>query len=1323
MLDSKTASKLARMVQESHYLSSSSVDRIIETRFDHINHRNSVGRILDVLFSEKVLLTLTCGSSSSQTTGTTKILNGALLFGRLFSYIVRMATLKRRNSDGSVIPLDPHAISYSKDLGETYVKNLAIDLLRSHNDGKDALWTVDEEIFHFCSGVSSFFAGIVTIANESFNQKLFISDISSLRDTYFFSSGDLEAVATISAISNHFKFSSASIGEAGGAPIINKMETDESNEVLHSYAVAHLLEIKTVADDHIVCVSGRKRLMSESNENEAEESRKEQMRFRRTAVTKMTTPHVVTTVFGANDEFSIQQFDVFTETSVSDAVYSRYDREQTRLKKRLDFLQDGKQSWIHGMTMKSTDATKKYTDAIDAIDSEEPNAKYSEAEFDLLNISSTVPIFINSSVPYNRIPIEHRVTDNQKKNYDDMSVVFEEIRRLTTQMYLLCDPEKFKNDSKEELKRAGKNRIPETSSFLRLINAGKENNGFIFNFDKYKPPENDANNRWLDQMRARAMCERMNPTPKIRNNNVETRALIRAPKLWEEKMGIESADDTTRVVAQYAYASTHEVGAHTAGVFVASSAGLYDDVEIKRWNLLYAISPPPLELVHTDESTFHTGFREYILSKCIIVLKQSDPSHERAFDSKNNKEHELTRYISWYFETSFNEAPDKEMNEKLSEKSNGAIPIISEEDEKRYKPVILLSSNHFECTDADLVKHIESPKVYNAIMGYRLRKRDLIKGKNPINVSEADRRWFFNAFGITPSDFIVRQKLCGADAGKILTPRRKFKNPIFKDGDCVSIFLNERMTMEFGEETIERADTVLGAVSQSRIEFDGIKTAENQLGATEVYMDALWRLLARMSAVGILNVDAHLGNYMITKYEDIVECKAIDFDAAWSTVLSVDEMGGDDPETPNKEGWKPLFVLNSLLVMFTLSQDTSRVKLYELFKNARRPLETKTLFNAEIANSLQTTRISQFTEIVRETMLALRTTSDEERSLPQKLLGSRWLGRFKGDGIEQNLKLPFALYADSGLFAKSLEIAFFENAFANLKEKNYVMGDVDSIYRKYLTERRNVAEEALSTKPTLRIEDAMLAVHQEAVKHSKQELQALAGTAGFSEYDYTIMSADWEKLMSIDKDPVFADRPPRKAADPNAVKTEQRKVRRTHLEWALRHNICWRSFVENLGKIHRIWSARQKIVNSTLDKVIKADVHSIGKGLANKCYGRSFEKSEEKILIKYMNPTDQSEYSKLNDFFNRNYKNMISTSMHHITKERDDDYNILDLMHEYVYTASPLRETTAEQKLENLLPRFPHSIEGEPRAWPSSLQNCDRMIMSILPRDDVPTPQ
>ena len=451
--------------------------------------------------------------------------------------------------------------------------------------------------------------------------------------------------------------------------------------------------------------------------------------------------------------------------------------------------------------------------------------------------------------------------------------------------------------------------------------------------------------------------------------------ILRLPKRWD--IGFETPEDALRVLAQYMHASQHDVGAALSGAYCFKNADLVDHLEFLRWNFLYA----PVKDVRewsTEARQLFGQFQNYVRQ-----LPEGAPGRQEWML-------ELTR-------------PDEDFYP-----SGPPVDPVDPAYAAIFQALLENEAWRDVVQNSPVLSSPREKKVYETVSFYRLLRRDTIEMQfaENIQLKQLDVAWYLNACGVTPEGKMLRKAKRGAAASRILKPKNRPK--IKSDASNVwgLMLVVERMQIEFGSNEYAPEGSVLSktiATAKQTDGLDGIKIARQQFKEVETELDEVWRLLARMSSVGILNCDSHLGNYMLSSYGDGVKAKIIDFDPRWTFLLSADDM---------KQDWKPLYVLNTLLVLFTLSGDKSRIRLYDILKNAQRPGH-QNIFSPNQVHSVASLRISQFQDVVIDVAAEIARANDfSELSLIQKLLSMSWGGGFKGSGsfsdrlVANTLALP-----------------------------------------------------------------------------------------------------------------------------------------------------------------------------------------------------------------------------------------------------------------------------------------------------------------------------
>jgi len=1077
------------------------------------------------------------------------------------------------------------------------------------------------------------------------------------------------------------------------------------------------------------------------------DEKKEAMRLRAPAATKMTTPHTITVIDeGSKGTFKATRHDIFSDSPLSDATYGRYATEQKRLSHRLHSLDitGATEPYVHGLTMKLTDSNVPSINAIEqAFDPTAHTVGYLQAELKLLDryqTNGTVPVYIDPSAGYvaNRslaASLGGGASEYvHRRNYADVDAIFREVRRFTTLMFLLSKRDADGNLDKSDFK-GSKSRIPMSSSFLRLLNAGQTNNGFVFNKFKSAPSksvdagayDDEADSAAFTSAKAADMCTRLNPLPSSFSKTLATdkrveKVVIRTNRLWTSDLGTAEAEDTSRVISQYAYGSNYDVGVKTAGVFVFRDRAMYDDQEVAKWNLLYRPYPGPFAEA-PDAVVLGTtrDFKNYIVLSCIHEFNIAAAADEAAptFDANDV----LQKCKQWWDEVYYYE---QDMN--LEEYIKRLLPESKFSDPKQdkntdmFETILGMSSNHFETNSKLFTGDLDI--VYKTIDNFRLwRRQSVLQGVSAQKATEL--KWFSNAFGVSLQEYHTRRALCGEAADELLVPKDP---PVFgKDLKFGTMFINERMATEFGEQSgaSAQSDSLLGKLySETRVGVDAMKTAEQQLEQTKRQMDALWMLLARMSAVGILNTDSHLGNYMLTSYgekDGSYYCKVIDFDPSLTTVFSARDLEETNPANPSKkEGWKPVYVLNVLLVMFTLAQDIGRAQLYELFKNAGRLPENASI---TIANRLETFRMAQFTDLVNETKQAIKNTPMETQSVPQKLLATSWGGGYRGAGKEASLKLPLMFFTNNAILQIMFDIAFYTNAMSAYRtaDKEKTLDKLPRLYAEQISKFEQYAKNPRTDATTIS------GAHSEVVKGRIEKMKAIAKSSELL-YPPPKLQDAVKVIMKLDKKVEFSVRKPDKKQDPEPAE------HLVEMQWAIRTNLSWRGFFELAALVHYNWASRQHLVNFALSQMIQK------RSASDRDTEHWFEKhdasplssSQEIEVLSQLPPLKKSKYHEYNSFFLGDYANYFSKIMHHMTRLRSQGFSVMDLLYEYIYTQAPLRPTGPGKEPVNIRPRFPPKFDTDDplrrppwQTWPTQLPDDNRRILSILPvheeDEEVPT--
>ena len=1269
--EATVARKMTLLLKGSPYLEPGNAEFKSPAR--HIDHKeasNATGPLLDILHSHAVQSTLSQSfDGNASTIDGMEVFPGALLMGRLFSYVARIVALKHRAPDGTLDPVNIDSISYAAlNDDERYMCDLAAAITHEGSEG----WTLEAETFHVARGVEAFFRGCVTInVDDSPKSVYFMGSVSEPRNLFLRGVSGGEENERFKRQKNSFAYwMIPDSAESGQPPRINKTEDDESRETRLAYVRQHIWSVQRYFDKRLRPLGKRKRTgeaggMATAVDSSSVDNERDRVaqRLRAEAATVMTTPHAVVPIstISKSKEPAVS---VYAETPLSEATYDRYLVEQQRVADRINALEaimtttKSPPLFVHDATPMMTSINSGLIRNRDAKPFSAEATPESLALLETHTKFKTVPIYMNVGKDH-RVPSEALKNISKKltqhgKNMELLSRVFREVRRMTTLMYLLWDKET------EELKNA-KVRVSSKESFLKLLNSGKDNNGFVFtSFDDANGYPSMSGARRLDadqdpvftKQDAQQLCTQLNTIPDYSGTDKETkrveRTVFRVPRLWQPRM-METTADTGRVVAQYAYASAHDVGAKTAGGYLFHGASLFDEKLFEQWDLLYT----PFNGQDYERKTID-DLRTYLVAMGRVAsderqreLEAKDKeleSHKRDLDAKEKElDKRFAQLEGWWDELRDTGHPgDGEFASKVDQAA--AEPV----DQKETFEEVINLSRRFWHVRRDTV---EAYDVYNAIQGFRLWRRNatLEKAKRvprgQRHEGGVDFEWFYDTFGVSTTVYYEREVACGGTgsplAQRLLQPKKQKPNPSsFNDEKKWGVmFVNEFMLYEFGDTNgYAPKGSVMSKVQKATAETStGINTALRQFQDTEVHMDALWKLLAKMSSVGILNVDAHLGNYMLTDYDqnNTMYAKAIDVDASYTTVFTKEDLVGSGT-TPNPEGWKPLYVLNVLLVLYTLAQDPSRAQLYSLFINANRKPENPDYIEDRLY-TLKTKRADQFKGIVYDTIRALERTPRGEWSVPQQLLAASWHGAYRGMGGTDGLKLPTAFFSNKDIQELLLGIAELNNNRPNIAE-----------------EERTELDREVKTKM-----DRVFKIINEDAAIEKLGDGAVNDAIAI--------------LQSLDATEVTSSRGALKVPAAGATHFSQ-------MEWALRLNLFDRGFIQPAHAVCQRWAERQHEFYRTLQQAEEAG--------RDDWKGAKIDSTSISKLVAIMTPNSARQFHNVNSFFNNLYKHAFAPMMHHTVKARED-YRVIDLLYDYVFAPTFGKEVGEGMTNANLMPRMP----------------------------------
>ena len=776
-----------------------------------------------------------------------------------------------------------------------------------------------------------------------------------------------------------------------------------------------------------------------------------------------------------------------------------------------------------------------------------------------------------------------------------MRLVFREARRNMTLTYLLGGEPALLvgSDSALGVMNAGRDNV---TMKLQTAESDKYNSKTHPNQDGVKMTDEDI----------RMFARSFDVLEDIRASDTRRvdATILRLPKEFAGG-GFETPENASRVLAQYLHASTYNVGPKVGGVYCFKKEDFFDDLELQRWNFLYtqatALSPVQRSLV--------AQFRDYVYAQ-----PESTPNR-----------------LEWLFElTRPDSDPLTSPGPALPAYNAVFEDLLSAKDWRRrvQDPLALLN------TDAQRA-------VYQAIHVYRLMRRADHEADPRVSSEPDNQAWFLDACGVTLENSRVRRARCGAAASKILVAGKK--RPKVDGSDTLKIwglmFVVERMTIEFGKDGYAPEGSILAltyAKAKDTNGLNGISVAKSQFDGVEKQLDEVWKLLARMSSVGILNCDAHLGNYMLSAYvRESYKAKIIDFDPRLTFLLSRNDLKGD---------WKPLYVLNTLLVLFTLAGDPSRIRLYDIFKNAQRPEKTA-IFAPGQVHAVGSLRLSQFQDVVVDVAAELARTRPEDQSLVQKLLALRWGGGFKGAATFSNSRVKGALKLPTAVF---------------------VSPDPQTLlYRGKFKE-----------------------------KVTEPEFQPL------SDYELKEAADVFDAIRSDVR--ISGSVPPTSATLADRV------------EWSLRHNLAWRGVNEQLQLVHHEWTTRQLVVYRALQR------RYVQGGAAVPFTGERIPADVLLDLTSVMTPGDLQNFNDRTKFFKGTQQLVSAPLLYHLQTPRDANYNLLNMLSDYVFAPSLNRDVG---NARNTAPRFPpKEAQGrDVQAWPRWMTEEDRAILQLPPVGPVET--
>lgn len=557
--------------------------------------------------------------------------------------------------------------------------------------------------------------------------------------------------------------------------------------------------------------------------------------------------------------------------------------------------------------------------------------------------------------------------------------VFHEVRRLSTLRQLMHNSGDFHPNA----------------SFLELINAGTEANGFVF------PKEYE----WI-----RNLCENSRALPKsdlpATGKTVVDHTIVRVSRGWSgqsrnsnvlnlPRVGMHPQEDVVSIVNQYVHGAAHGVGVGVGAVVIFPSEELVDKRELWRWSVLSDQRQLEDSPDFTAAAAAVGEFKTFLLEAGCRTTPLNDEENKRytywfrlLFDTTADSTYVYNDRLDSYVASGEDDAAFLTRRVGIESWLKMTPSVAPSE----YDPQANVNDEHLRIWLAVQKKRVSTQFVE---LGAKPPPEDLVRLC----------KWFSLVFGIGVAEE-ARRRLS----------KRTYTVPTLKQDTRKTktygmLFLNERMLFEIGKSGAADENSIIGKI-------ETVRSVKTQQDLVSDELSSLWELLTKMSSAGILNTDAHLGNYLLTTALSKENpnatarrrAKIIDFDAKTSRAFLRLELMG---ESGNTEGWKPLFVLNALLLLYTLSQDASRIQLYELFKNALHDPSIVGQFDVFESN-----RLVQFKDMVYETKRALEQTkaSGVTLSEAQKLLDMSWNGGFKGRGDGDALGLDF--YERPGLDAE-----------------------------------------------------------------------------------------------------------------------------------------------------------------------------------------------------------------------------------------------------------------------------------------------------------------
>ena len=526
------------------------------------------------------------------------------------------------------------------------------------------------------------------------------------------------------------------------------------------------------------------------------------------------------------------------------------------------------------------------------------------------------------------------------------------------------------------------------------------------------PATMDHENYDDDRVRAHELADANRALLTFKQNSLANGAVLRLPK---SSTNVEAADVelVTNIVVQYVHASAFDISVHVAAAIVFPLDHLIDEEEVKRWNAIYF--PPDLwealqslkdeeravfkEVIELplDELKNHSKSFDHLLStKKTTPTTPQDPVLQAWYDSGGLQGMTLSLELSRPHCQTGGAHTTHVCFVWLSEPGRDSRIAWLAHEFKRFgfvnnEDVDMITTTRQALEQERHVRDEMERFLRETPRDQRKEAEAALTAFGRYNQQTADR--FKAAFGgLTPETVVDRNQTFGQFRARAVADLRSPQEK-GKPRPLGVLFVVEKMDQPLGSRPPggqAGKGTLVRALQDSQPNIDVGPTADD----VQNRLMAIWSLFARMSSAGVLNLDAHFGNIMLSRDDrGHYFAKLIDFDPNFSSVLSKRHFPS--------ESWKPLFVLNVLMALSTLSVDYGRIELRAALLNARqRDVDGAT---SEVSPIPATSRSAHFLQLVEEVVADANKraaeTPPEMLGLIDAILMLPWRGGVSNTGV------------------------------------------------------------------------------------------------------------------------------------------------------------------------------------------------------------------------------------------------------------------------------------------------------------------------------------